>query len=677
MHRHSMPADPLTAAVRRSEAKRAAAEMQQQQQQHAVTRAYSEAAGQRALAAGQLVSVEVVKQTREWSDGDSSDDEAGAAPVRVASERLGARESRILAAAPLLESSAPIGDVDIEVVTQSTEWSGDGGAFDSDAVADGSGEEMAARRSFAAREHRLSLRASLKQQDAPLCDAEIEIQPQPTEWRGGDADSDDDAASGPAASQRMARHASDAYESREKRLRSASQALNREVSMADTDIVVVAQQKEWAASKALDAADSDGISSDEEPMEQMEKVKTLATNTYNAREERIAMAERTLREEQPRGDSQVEVVPSMKEWASARSVGVDHNSSDEEGSATVFHRIASTRSDAREKRLSMAQQWLQSDAPMGDTEVEVIKEPRDWAALNGAADDERESPESLRVHARASLTAREQRLSRAAEAMRRPSLLGDAEVEVVQQAREWEGAGGHDSSGDEQGGAAMAVQRRASERASVRDRRLEEAARRCDGSQQLGDKEVEVVGVAREWSERVPDSDSGDDDPHDSHKMDVRVRRTLSKRNEGRERRLSDGDVMRKLSRPMGDQEVEVHTQQKEWAGAGSDSEDDDQRVVRVASDSYAAREARLSRVSQSPPESFAPQATASSSSQPAPAPAQYYSPPAPEAQAAAEVRAFDIEQPGSRRGTASGIDAYHVGSNRCAERCSNQCSIS
>ena len=100
------------------------------------------------------------------------------------------------------------------------------------------------------------------------------------------------------------------------------------------------------------------------------------------------------------------------------------------------------------------------------SELPLVNEPKEWA---GAEDSDEDKP--IEKHASRSFEAREKRLSMAAVSLKDDKILGDQQVEVVDQKKEWKGG---DESEEEV--SPDRVARRASESFQKRESRLAQGA---------------------------------------------------------------------------------------------------------------------------------------------------------------------------------------------------------
>eukprot|EP00931_Biecheleriopsis_adriatica_P039114 TRINITY_DN2237_c0_g1_i1.p1 TRINITY_DN2237_c0_g1~~TRINITY_DN2237_c0_g1_i1.p1 ORF type:complete len:561 (+),score=126.67 TRINITY_DN2237_c0_g1_i1:87-1769(+) len=504
--------------------------------------------------------VEVLRQTKEWGGIDDSDDERGTHNIqRRASASFDAREKRLSLAVEVMRRSSVMGDKEVQVVTHHKELAG---VEDSDdEVKPQHAAERRASASFAAREKRLSVAQDVMKQLPVMGDNEVKVVSHHKELAGVE-DSDDEVKPQHAAERR----ASASFAAREKRLSVAQEVMKQMPLLGDREVQVVSHDRELRGAEDLE----------EESPEQ------LATASFEAREKRLSSASVVLQPSM--GYKEVQVVPEKREL-----LGVDDSDGDEVGDAHFRASFA-----AREKRLSQAIEVMQQTQLMGDRDVQVISHPQE---LPGAEDSEDEAPLSparrSERRASASFTAREKRLSVAADVMKQAQPMGDREVHVVPHGTELAGA----AESDEDTGPAH-FQRRASSSFEARERRLSMAAEVSDPS--MGFQEVQVVPQEKELR-GVEDSD----DEAGPRVMHRRASDAASASFASRERRLTAGEEAMRQAAMFGDREVEVVPHSRDWQCAdGHDSHDESddgkevktqRQLIRRASASFEAREQRLS----------------------------------------------------------------------------------
>jgi len=506
------------------------------------------------------IDVEVQAQGQEWAD-DSGEDEIS--PTQFNTGSFKAREQRLSISVEALKVETLVGDADVHVVPEAKEWAG---VEDSDDENDVGAPAAQARRSFIAREDRLSVSAeAMNNDDHIIADKDVELLTQSTEWSAA-AESDDET---PAT---LEQHAEAAYQAREARIGAAGDFYKGEELLGDQEVEVLAQGGEWAGG---------GPDSDEEdtPGGMLERRERVATDAFDAREKRLEASKELLEdEEKPMGDADVAVVTQAKEW----HVLLDDDSDNEEDMSedmlaaartAASERRASQAFELREKRLSVSAIVIEQDELKGDTQVELVPQTTDWAALE-ADDDEEEDMEAQERSRRLSATdmheAREKRLSFAVQVLTQEVQLGDAEVEVVVAEKDWAGAVDSD---DEDGGVKMQVmQRRHSVSSTAREKRMTVSSLALDEAKPIGDIDVELLPEPREWAVIADDDD---DDTGVDWKEEA-----ASLRSRIRERRLTVSEkALRNEDQPLGDADVEVVEQEKEWAAectALADSSDDD-----------------------------------------------------------------------------------------------------
>jgi len=295
-----------------------------------------------------------------------------------------------------------------------------------------------------------------------------------------------------------------------------------------------------------------------------------ATETFVAREKRLSFASQVLQQEKQLGDREVEVVQQGKEWAAAEE-------SDEEPAAKKLERRHSESFQAREKRLSHAAVALEEEKQIGDQEVRVVPSEKDWAAADDSEDDHEPESAKLERQAAASFAVRERWLSARAAVMKQKAQIGDVEVEVVPQTKEWAGA---QDSGDEREPQSRKLERRHSESFARREKRMSVNAPRKTWA---GEKLVAVVAEQKEWK-GLQDSDD------EEESMERRASASFA----AREKRLSVGAIAMQQNQ-VTDQEVPVMTHSREWSGEVDSGEETEAKAQRRASESFMARERRLS----------------------------------------------------------------------------------
>mmetsp|Transcript_65174 Transcript_65174/g.172673 ORF Transcript_65174/g.172673 Transcript_65174/m.172673 type:complete len:177 (-) Transcript_65174:180-710(-) len=139
---------------------------------------------------------------------------------------------------------------------------------------------------------------------------------------------------------------------------------------------------------------------------------------YQAREKRLSVAEEKLKIFPVLGDVEVDILPQKKEWQAV----VD---SDEDDSPKRRNRHNSDMFDAREKRLAAGGKALSKENLIGDTDVVVLPECKEWDGLKEESDDE---GGQLEGHATASFEAREKRLSVSEQILKDGAPVVDADI---------------------------------------------------------------------------------------------------------------------------------------------------------------------------------------------------------------------------------------------------------
>mmetsp|Transcript_99616 Transcript_99616/g.281126 ORF Transcript_99616/g.281126 Transcript_99616/m.281126 type:complete len:699 (-) Transcript_99616:114-2210(-) len=401
---------------------------------------------------------------------------------------------------------------------------------------------------------------------------------QNTEWDA--AESDDDDGGG------VMRITSQAYDARERRLTQNMLELEKEAALGDVDVEVIVQEKEWFGDAAI---------ADDDEKEGKDAVLQCASQTYEARERRLTVAIEKLRSEQPVGDADVEVLTHSTEWSGS---GVE---SDEDGHLD-HHAMEAYM--AREKRLSLSVAALSVQAPLGDTEVVVVKHDMEWEGEPNFDDDEETVAESARRmrHAALLFEAREKRLSIGVQSLDRNETYGDKEVDIVLLTEEWDG--GHDSDEDRPPVKESArLQKCASEINENREKRLSVTMATLSKGEMLGDVEVTVSEQGAEWADAaaVEDSDTPDDEPVEvGRRMSKAVTGRASDMYAAREVRLSIAQQTMAQEAISGDAQIEIQPERREWSAMdGQDSDEgeleDEEHFQRIATQRLAAREKRHS----------------------------------------------------------------------------------
>eukprot|EP00440_Ansanella_granifera_P046168 gb/GFBE01050001.1/.p1 GENE.gb/GFBE01050001.1/~~gb/GFBE01050001.1/.p1 ORF type:complete len:513 (+),score=131.73 gb/GFBE01050001.1/:1-1539(+) len=398
--------------------------------------------------------VEVVAEKQEWSAAAELEDSEGPAQ-REQSARASflARERRLSHAAEVLQEESIMGDAEVSVIAQAKEWQGAG---DSDDEAGSKTQfERRASASFAARERRLSHAAEALKEERLMGDVEVEVIPQAKEWQGA-ADSDEEE--GFADEQQMERQASESFAAREKRLSVGAEVREEHDRMGVTEkeVEIVQETKEWG--------EGEGEGEEESHEKQLEQ---NASAAFRARERRLTVAAEALKTENIIGDVDVPVVLHSKEWAGAE----DSDEDTVDSSPTRFERRASESFAARERRISVCAEVLKQEKVIGDTDVIVVPQASEWKGADDSDDDQ--DTNQFEKRASQAYTAREKRLSVAVQALQEANIIGDRDVQVVPQAKEW---GAVEDSEDEAPTRQSCFERRASASFENREKRLTAAA---------------------------------------------------------------------------------------------------------------------------------------------------------------------------------------------------------
>eukprot|EP00930_Biecheleria_cincta_P057206 TRINITY_DN43181_c0_g1_i1.p1 TRINITY_DN43181_c0_g1~~TRINITY_DN43181_c0_g1_i1.p1 ORF type:complete len:616 (+),score=167.74 TRINITY_DN43181_c0_g1_i1:151-1998(+) len=502
------------------------------------------------------------------------------------------------------------------------EWAG--APDDSDEEVGPKHLEKQASASFEAREHRLSVAAQALKEQRQLADHEVEVLPQQEEWTGHE-DSEDEPEQVPQKV--MERRASASFEARERRLSAAAAALKEQKQLGDCEVEVLKQSNEWAGAGSMH-------DSDDEQETETAKFEKRASQSFMAREQRISLNAEALHCEAPIGDKDVEVIAHSKEWT-----GAQDSDDEQEPSQQKMEKRASASYEARERRLSASAEVLNAQKQLGDQDVEVVTHSKEWEPHLDSEDEHEPEARRLERQAESAFAAREHRLSLAADALREQRPMGDHEVKVVPEQKEW---GGVQDSDDEHEPHQRTLERRASESFAAREKRLsigeagqsglESVVQSCvqatvqaakaavngastleartslagrsslaqaslvdplqQGRPRAPTEEVAIVSESKEWK----GADESDDENAPSP---VRIERRASASRDAREHRLSVATQILQEQKLLGDREVEVVPHGSEWKGVQDSEDEADPQPEQQASASFQAREQRLSQAQE------------------------------------------------------------------------------
>lgn len=230
--------------------------------------------------------VDLVPEGSEWAhhEEDSSDGEG--ASVRFNEEVNRRRERRLTRGASIRELEVTMGDAEVQVLAEGTEWAG--AEENSDDEGDGQALQRCHSEAFRKRERRITLGEKELQAERSIGDLDVEVLAQETEWAGredgSDSEEEEDA---------QRRHADDTCRSRERRLTFGMEALKGDRPLGDLEVPVVAHSAEWGA---LEGEDED----DEDDHER------LHTERSRNRERRLTAGEEALKRVAPPGDADAE-----------------------------------------------------------------------------------------------------------------------------------------------------------------------------------------------------------------------------------------------------------------------------------------------------------------------------------------------------------------------------------
>ncbi|CAK0817935.1 unnamed protein product, partial [Prorocentrum cordatum] len=316
-----------------------------------------------------------------------------------------------------------------------------------------------------------------------------------------------------------------------------------------------------------------GHHSDEEEAENGCRSTRHAQQTFHARERRLTLGADALERHAMIGDVDVEVHAEGKEWQHGSDSG-DDAAHDEQSKL----RHAENTFRKRERRLTHGEQELLSGRPHGDKDVDLLPEKSEWAHHEGDSSDGEGAQAQFNeeVHRR-----RERRLTRGASIREMEVTMGDADVPVVAEGTEWVGAEGHS---DEDEGA---LERFSEEVHRRRERRLTRGASIRDMEVTMGDIDVPVVAEKTEWAgcgDRGDSEEEGED----------AQRRHADDTSRSRERRLTFGMEALKDEKPLGDLEVPILAHSAEWGALEGNHEEDEDDHERSHTERSMARERRL-----------------------------------------------------------------------------------
>mmetsp|Transcript_81711 Transcript_81711/g.210382 ORF Transcript_81711/g.210382 Transcript_81711/m.210382 type:complete len:257 (+) Transcript_81711:129-899(+) len=189
--------------------------------------------------------IEVVPQGTEWAAVEDDDDEEDTGPAqrRHASQVFLRRESRLSDNIEALKQDRSLGDTDVEVVVQNSEWAA--AVEDSDEEGAGQPAQRVRTESFSRREQRLSANYVALQKGVMMGDADVEVKTENKEWAGlpKGVDSDDEYEEAQdknkllwTEQQRRATHDSEVRRRREVRISLSAKALQEQKPLADRDV---------------------------------------------------------------------------------------------------------------------------------------------------------------------------------------------------------------------------------------------------------------------------------------------------------------------------------------------------------------------------------------------------------------------------------------------------------
>ncbi|CAK0817945.1 unnamed protein product, partial [Prorocentrum cordatum] len=358
--------------------------------------------------------VDLLPEKSEWAhhEGDSSDGEGAQAQFNEEVHRR--RERRLTRGASIREMEVTMGDADVPVVAEGTEWVGAEGHSDDEVWvgAEGHSDDEVAHERFSEevhrrRERRLTRGASIREMEVTMGDADVPVVAEGTEWVGAEGHSDDEVA--------HERFSEEVHRRRERRLTRGASIREMEVTMGDADVPVVAEGTEWVGAEGHSDEDEGAL-------------ERFSEEVHRRRERRLTRGASIRDMEVTMGDIDVPVVAEKTEWAGCG----DRGDSEEEGE-DAQRRHADDTSRSRERRLTFGMEALKDEKPLGDLEVPILAHSAEWGALEGNHEEDEDDHE--RSHTERSM-ARERRLTEGEEALKRFASAGDADEKEPRQGRD-------------------------------------------------------------------------------------------------------------------------------------------------------------------------------------------------------------------------------------------------
>jgi len=325
---------------------------------------------------------------------------------------------------------------------------------------------------------------------------------------------------------------------------------------------------------AADEADSD---------DGVDNIDEHATEIFKAREKRLSVSAEEIEKELVMGDTDVPVVTEDKEWAGVDQLHgmswMDKEWADSDNGVDHIDEHATETFQARERRLTVSAEEIDKQLAMGDADVPVVAEDKEWAGADEADSDD--GVDNIDEHATKTFQAREKRLSVSAEEIEKELVMGDTDVPVVTENKEWAGADDADSDDGK-----CNADGHASEIFQAREKRLSLSTEELQKQQVIGDMDVPVVSQSKEW-EWAGAEDVDDVDQFDHHASEIY---------KARERRLTICTEELEKEMVIGDVDVPIVSQGKEWAGDDEATEDNVEDPDLHPSTVFEARERRLTR---------------------------------------------------------------------------------
>lgn len=326
------------------------------------------------------------------------------------------------------------------------------------------------------------------------------------------------------------------------------------------EVSVITEGKDWGVAE----------DSDEEEGPTMERHHTGA---FQRRESRLASCAYAMvgTTSEWVGDAQVKVVVADKEFEFESGSDEDDEPKMEHHHTSAFQRRESRLASSYEEHSMVGQ----SSERLGKAQAKVVAVDKEFEFESDSDDD---GAPKMEQHSK--MERRETRLAESVEVeAKEDAVLGDFQVGVLAQTKEWHG--GEDSEDENDEGPKM--EHHHSAIFQRRESRLEAS---MDEKEDVlsGDLQVGVVDQQKEWDGGIDSDDDKDGPVMENHHTGAFQRR---------ESRLVAA-MDEKEEGALGDMEVGVVAQQKDWA-VGADSDDEDgHKMVQHHSVAFQRRESRI-----------------------------------------------------------------------------------